>query len=105
MSFGVVAMMCRRSCLIVTILLAGSWCLRGDEPVKLDTSSGDKMIAAYFKEETRRLSENCLAEIKTLDDWTSRREEYRRQLREMLGLEPLPEKTPLQPVVMGKIDH
>lgn len=74
-------------------------------PANLDTSRGDKMIADYFREETRRLSENCLADIKTLDDWTSRRDEYRRQLREMLGLEPWPEKTPLQPVVTGKIDH
>ena len=53
------------------------------------------MIAAYFRNETRKLADACLADIKTWDDWTSRRETYRQQLREMLGLDPLPERTPL----------
>jgi dienelactone hydrolase len=80
--------------------------LRGQEPTAArDTSRGDRMIAEYFREETRRLADNCLADIKTLEDWTSRREEYRRQLREMLGLDPWPEKTPLQPLITGRIDH
>jgi len=63
------------------------------------------MIAAYFREETARVASASLSDIKTLEDWTSRREEYRRQLREMLGLDPWPERTPLNPVVTGKIDH
>ena len=67
-------------------------------------SRGDKMLADYFRAETAQLSERCLVEIKTLDDWTSRRERYRRQLLEMLGLSPLPQKTDLNPVVTGKVE-
>ncbi len=67
-------------------------------------SSGDKTLADYFRAETTHLSERCLAEIKTLDDWTSRRETYHRQLLEMLGLSPLPQKTDLKPVVTGKVE-
>jgi dienelactone hydrolase len=63
------------------------------------------MIADYFRAETAQLSTACLADIKSLDDWTSRRDEYRRQLREMLGLDPLPDRTPLAPVVTGKVEH
>ncbi|MEX2120285.1 MAG: prolyl oligopeptidase family serine peptidase [Pirellulales bacterium] len=70
-----------------------------------DTRRGDEMIAAYFRSETRLLAERCLAGIETLEDWTSRREEYRRQLAEMLGLDPMPERTDLKPVVTGKLDH
>ena len=51
------------------------------------------------------LKNNCLAEITTLEDWNAKRGEYRRQLLEMLGLEPLPEKSPLKPVVTGKVEH
>lgn len=79
-----------------------------DEPRPAEspgTARGDGMIADYFRAETALLAEACLRDVIDLSDWTSRRDEYRRQLREMLGLDPLPERTPLQPVVTGKIEH
>lgn len=66
---------------------------------------GDQMLTEYFRAETARLAERSLADVKTLDDWTSRRDEYRRQLAEMLGLDPMPERTDLQPVVTGKLEN
>lgn len=69
------------------------------------TSGGDEMIGAYFRAETATLRDNCLADIKTLQDWESKRPAYRRQLFEMLGLDPLPEKTDLQVVVTGRVEH
>ena len=57
---------------------------------KLDTRRGDALFANYFRSETGKLAASCLADIKTLEDWTSRREAYRQQLFEMLGLDPLP---------------
>lgn len=65
-------------------------------------SSRDDALAAYFRGETAKLAERCLADIDTLDDWTSRRDEYRRQLAEMLGLDPMPERTELKPVITGR---
>src|SRR5438876_7156342 len=62
------------------------------------------MLADHFRAETAQLSGQCLAEIKTLEDWTSRREKYREQLLEMLGLWPFPQKTELNPVVAGKVE-
>ncbi len=70
-----------------------------------DTKRGDAMLAAYFRNETRQLADNCLAGIKTHEDWTAQRVEAKRQLQEMLGLEPWPERTPLQPVITGRIEH
>ncbi|HEV7226106.1 MAG TPA: hypothetical protein VGN42_25590, partial [Pirellulales bacterium] len=70
-----------------------------------DTSAGDKMLAEYFRAETAKLSERCLADVKTLEDWTSKRDEYRRQLAEMLGLDPMPERTDLKAVVTGKLEN
>lgn len=72
---------------------------------KLDTSRGDRMLAEYFAAETKKLQDACLADVKTLDDWKSKRGEYRRQLLEMLGLDPLPEKSDLKPVITGRLEH
>ncbi len=71
----------------------------------IDTQRGDAMIAEYFRQETKKLAVACLTDINTLEDWTSRRAEYEAQLYEMLGLDPQPPKTPLKPVITGRIEH
>ena len=98
-------MTCR---LFVGTLLTLTWAMTitgDDAPPAPDTGFGDSLLRQYLRAETARLTENCLSDIATLEDWTSRREEYRRQLREMLGLDPLPERTPLEAVVTGTVDH
>lgn len=66
---------------------------------------GDLGLEEYFRKETALLAEHCLADVQTLADWTAQREEYRRQLAEMLGLWPMPERTPLQPVITGQLER
>jgi hypothetical protein len=52
------------------------------------------------------LTQRSLADVITAEDWEARRGEYRRQLAEMLGLDPMPPRTPLQAQVTGTIeDH
>ncbi len=75
-----------------------------DSPA-VDTARGDRMIADYFADETAKIANDCLAGIDSLEDWQAQREEYRQQLLEMLGLDPLPEKTPLQATVTGKVEQ
>jgi dienelactone hydrolase len=58
----------------------------------------------YFKGETKRLSDRCLPQGMTLQQWKSARPERVRELREMLGLDPLPEKSDLKATVTGKLD-
>lgn len=70
-----------------------------------DWAVHDQTLAEYFRQQTQELSDNCLVEIETLEDWEARKGEYRRQLHEMLGLEPLPLRTPLNPVITGTVDH
>lgn len=72
--------------------------------VRPETSRGDALLAEYFRDRTRRITDNCLADIRTLADWEARREEYHRQLSEMLGLYPWPERTPLNVQVSGTIE-
>ena len=66
---------------------------------------GDAALAHYFRDHVTALSSNCLADIHALDDWTGSRAEYRRQLQEMLGLWPMPERTDLKPVITGRITN
>ena len=90
---------------IITWIVIGTCPVFAAEPAQRDTSHGDRMIADYFRTETAKLSKRHLTDIKTREDWIVARGESRRQLFEMLGLDPLPERTPLQPVVTGTIDH
>ncbi|TXT22186.1 MAG: hypothetical protein FD138_3656 [Planctomycetota bacterium] len=75
------------------------------DPPKLDTSRGDRMIAEYFRLETAKLCDACLADVNSAEDWNTKKGEYRRQLLDMLGLDPLPDRTELQPVITGNVDH
>lgn len=66
---------------------------------------GDRMFGEYFRAETRALGERSLEEVRTLDDWNKHKATARRQLFEMLGLDPLPPKTDLKATVTGTLDH
>lgn len=70
-----------------------------------DTSRGDAMIAAYFRAETRKLTERSLAAVQTKSDWEQIREVERIHLLDMLGLDPMPKKTPLNAQVTGTVEH
>lgn len=70
-----------------------------------EAPSGDALVRQYFRQETRKLAVDSLSDIQTLDLWKKRRVEARQELFEMLGLDPLPPKTDLQPVITGKVEH
>lgn len=70
-----------------------------------DTSRADAMLADYFRAETAKLHDRCLADVESSEDWQSKRKVYREQLFEMLGLMPVPEKTDLKPVITGRVEH
>lgn len=59
----------------------------------------------YFKIETEKIASAGLNQIKTGEDWEKNAPEYRLQLREMLGLNPWPERTPLNPMITGTLEH
>lgn len=68
-------------------------------------SANDQRLADYFRAETGVIASHCLADVRSLEDWQARRGEYRRQLQEMLGLWPMPERTELKPVITGKLEQ
>ena len=69
------------------------------------TASNTWAADDYFKAETASISQASLSNIHSLVDWEACRPELRREAAEMLGLDPMPERTPLNPVLTGKIEQ
>ena len=86
-------------------LLSSSWLAHADDVSVRDTSRGDAMIARYFKAETSKLATASLSQYQSKEDWEKDKATHREHLFEMLGLDPIPEKTPLQPAIAGSVDH
>ncbi|MFL2869570.1 MAG: alpha/beta hydrolase family protein [Pirellulaceae bacterium] len=76
-----------------------------DQTNKSDTSRGDQMITSYFEQQTKLIENDFLSEINSRDDWLEQRATYVEQLQEMLGLNPMPERTPLMTQITGKVEH
>jgi hypothetical protein len=73
-------------------------------PAALAQSAAERMLQDYFGQQTKRVAERALAGIHSLEDRKVRRETYREQIREMLGLPPLPARTELKVTVAGKAE-
>ncbi|MBY0528518.1 MAG: prolyl oligopeptidase family serine peptidase [Gemmataceae bacterium] len=87
----------------LAVLLLATPFLPAADP-KPDTARGDRMLEAYFRSETKKISDVCLADIKTKEDWEKKRPELRRQFFEMMGLWPLPPRTDLKATITGKVE-
>lgn len=66
---------------------------------------GDAMIHAYLSREAAEFETGFDRDLLSLKDWQAKRRDYARQLLYMLGLDPLPEKTPLNVTTTGVLDR
>ncbi len=82
----------------------GAWSL-----VLLTTLSSagadDPPLAEYFRVETARLKARPLAGHDSAEAWKSARSELQRQLREMLGLDPMPARGDLHARITGTVER
>ena len=97
--------LCGCICLLLMFFLGCAAQVPEAASKQLATETGDRVFADYFRTETARLRDRCLTDVKTLQHWEQKRIVYRKQLLEMLGLDPLPPRTYLKPVVTGRIEH
>src|SRR4051812_47666315 len=89
----------------ICIIFLVSAALAGNAAAPARETPADKLLADYFKAETGRLEQRCIKDIDSLEDWKPKREIYREELFEMLGLKPLPAKTDLKPVITSKVER
>lgn len=84
---------------LLTLMMAGVMGRAQDAPARLAAATNQlKQLAAA-------MTERCLGDMQSSADWQRGRPELRRQLGYMLGLDPLPPRTPLAAEVTGTIDH
>ncbi|WP_439629198.1 alpha/beta hydrolase family protein [Gemmata sp.] len=74
-----------------------------EEPAKRKTP--DEMIDAYLAAEVKRISAKFMDGVKTKDEWAAARPRLKREFLDMLGLDPLPERTPLTAGVTGTLER
>jgi dienelactone hydrolase len=84
-------------------------------PTSAQSESGDttrqgvptleSMIHSYLTHETRQFDRRFLDGATTLEEWQARRPRLRKEYLDMLGLWPLPEKTPLHATITGTLDY
>lgn len=92
----------RTEILFVLGLLVPLACLADD----VSTPRGrHAAVLQHLKTTAAELSARCLDDVRNPDDWRARRPELQRQLRSMLGLEPLPARTPLHEQITGTLDR
>ena len=83
--------------LIVSTLMAV-----GEEPTR---DRADAMIESYLKRETAKLSRRFLGGAQSLREWKRIRPRLHREYLDMLGLWPLPKRTPLKAQVTGTLER
>jgi dienelactone hydrolase len=66
---------------------------------------GDRAIQTYLDAQVRELDATFADGAKSKADWEAKRPRLKEQFLDMLGLWPLPERTPLRPVVTGTLDR
>src|SRR5688500_13061229 len=89
----------------VVLVLSASTLLAQAPPPAAPATRADAALAEYFRAETRRIERECLNDIKSPEDWAAKKDALRKQLFEMLSLDPLPDKTDLKATITGSVDH
>ena len=64
---------------------------------------GDEMIQAFLARQAAAVHDGFLRDVKSLEDWQKLRGRYVREYFHMLGLDPMPAKTPLKATVTGTL--
>jgi len=64
-----------------------------------------QLFEQYLQRRTAEITRAGLTDVRTAEDWKRRRPELRAQLLYMLGLDPLPARTPLRPRITRRFER
>ncbi|MDF2374749.1 MAG: acetylxylan esterase [Verrucomicrobiales bacterium] len=73
--------------------------------IPTEPTAGDAMLEDYFERETRKLSARTESLLTDVEDWPRLKADLRRQLFEMLGLQPLPARSDLKAEITGSTER
>ena len=94
-----------RLSILFSLLAFSAVLLPAADSMPATNSASQAMMLDFLKQEARRLDGTFLAGITNRAQWEARRPELHQQYLEMLGLWPLPERTPLQAQVTGVLER
>src|SRR5919108_3583652 len=80
-------------------------CACGSLAAQETAAQRHEMATNQVKRITAEMSARCLSDVHSLEDWKKQQPELRRQLLEMLGLDPLPARTALKGQITGRLDR
>lgn len=87
------------------ILLIAASIAAGQEYGQPDRGQpGDKMIQKYLEHETQKIHDTFMDGVKSAEDWEKLRPRYKEEYFYMLGLWPMPDKTPLKATITGTLN-
>jgi cephalosporin-C deacetylase-like acetyl esterase len=73
-------------------------------PLLLLAAASPEQITHYLTREARRITDRAAQEIASRESWEKVRDQRRREMRNMLGLDPWPARTPLHVQIRGRIE-
>jgi dienelactone hydrolase len=95
----------RRDLLRASALTLAAGGLRPSRAPAAEAPSADEMIRKYLAAEAKRISARFMDGATTKEEWEKVRPRLKREFLDMLGLDPLPEKTPLRATVTGTLQR
>ncbi len=94
-----------RLCVAISVVFAGATSSFSQPYGMPDrTAPGDATIQNFLRDEAERLEAQSATDDASLAEWQENRPRYRDEYFYMLGLSPMPEKTPLQATVTGTVN-
>src|SRR6185437_11903468 len=93
---------------LALLALAGLPLVAADNAAPPADSTNAASVAAlnkYFERQVSAMEGQLDREIKTKEDWLAKKGEYRRQLLEMMGLDPMPPRTDLKATKTGEFEY
>ena len=95
--------MLSRCALVLSLLVTGSVIDAQPAPAPDTPAARHQAVVAHLKKLAADVSARSLADVSTAADWQARREQVRRELLYTLGLDPLPQRTPLNVQITGTL--
>lgn len=85
------------------VLITGSSSGNDFKSIPTEPTRGDAMLESFFERETRKVAGKTEVLIANETDWPRRQASLRRELYEMLGLQPLPARSDLKAEITGSM--
>src|SRR5262245_57752054 len=91
--------------MLPTLLLSASFVTPAADPDPDAVKRADEAIHKYLAAQAAKLSQKFMDGARTKAEWEAKRPRLKQEFLDMLGLWPLPEKTPLKATVTGTLER